>query len=308
MNYNCFEDSRKDFSVITDTHFGRTWKEGVPLNRRGEYEERIYKDFEDFLQHASTRRVIHAGDLFETSNVSNEVLMKVYEIIKKNTRSSTQYYFIAGNHDLPKDSSKVECSSFYILSKLLEGKSNIHFVFHAMYDGEGLLLVPYSHFEDIDEVLMKNVSDSVNCVVGHFDDPVPQLLYEFSGTKISGHFHKRHVTEDGTLFIGSFYPIAFGEESDNSIMETMSLEEYNKRSEEELKDKRVRILLKEGEELPIDHPCLQLIGKKEVKDEIKLDVEVVDNFDFRDLFFDCLKDSDIADELWNRYYTLKGNE
>lgn len=51
------------FSIITDTHFGRTFKEGVPLNRRGEYESRISQDFGVFLANTKTPIVIHAGDL-----------------------------------------------------------------------------------------------------------------------------------------------------------------------------------------------------------------------------------------------------
>lgn len=306
MSYNYYKDEK--LSVVTDTHFGRTFKEGIPLDRRGEYEQKIYSDFEKFLTEDDSRIVIHAGDLFESPYVSNEVLMRVCKILETYTAPLTHYYFIAGNHDLPKDDCMTECSSFYILSKLLEGYSNIHFLMSPRVVEDDVLLVPYSHFSDVNDDLSRMINSKVNYVIGHFDDPVPQDLSYFSGKKLSGHFHKKHLTQDGTLFIGSFYPIAFGEESDNSVMETMTLEEYNKRTDDELKDKRIRLLLKEGEELPTEHNCLQLIGKKEKTEEINLEVEETESFDFYDLFLDCLKDSNIKEELLNRYYKLKGND
>lgn len=308
MSYNFYEDDEYDFALITDTHFGRTFKEGFPLNRRGEYEQKIYDDFVNFLQEkGANKTVIHAGDLFDSPFVSNDTLMKVYKILDDCCYPLSHYYFIAGNHDLSKDESKKECTSFYILSKLLEGRSNIHFIEDTPEIVEnGLLLVPYNHFISAENMVNAGLNAKVNTVIGHFDDPVPQTLAFFTGNKLSGHFHKRHITHDGTFFIGSFYPIAFGEETDDSIMETMTLEEYNKRDESELKDKRVRILLKEGEELPTDFACLQLIGKKEKKEDINIEVKSDTEFDFAELFIDCVKDTGISEELWDRYCKLKG--
>lgn len=310
MSYNYYKDDEKDFALITDTHFGRTFKEGVPLDRRGEYEEKIYNDFANFLKSTVKHTVIHAGDLFDSPFVSNDVLMRVYNIIDWNTYSDVHYYFIAGNHDESKDESKKECTSFYILSKLLESRTNIHFIEETPEIVEnGIALVPYSHFKSAEELVNDVLSVKVNTIVGHFDDPVPQTLAFYTGEKFSGHFHKKHITHDGTVFIGSFYPIAFGEESDISIMETITLEDYNNRSDEELKNKRIRILLKEGEELPTDFPCLQLIGKKiETEKVTNLEVKKNVDFDFHDLFMECVKESGIADELWIKYCQLKGNE
>ena len=306
--YNFYENDELDFVLVTDTHFGRTFKNGVPLDRRGEYEEKIYSDFFDFLMSVKKKIVIHSGDLFESPFVSNEVLIKVYDLLTNTIYASTEYYFVAGNHDLSKDETKEKYSSFHILSELMKGYDNVHFVEeNPIVIRNKILLVPYNHFNNIEEVVKENISEGIECVIGHFDDPVPQSLCSFNGLKLSGHFHKKHTTFDGTLFIGSFYPISFGEESDNSLMETMTLEEYNKRSEEELKDKRIRILLMDGEELPTQFPCLQLIGKKlDTQDSVNLEVKAEDNFDFKELFFNSLKECDIAEELWNRYIELKG--
>ena len=130
MNYNFYEDDRFGFALITDTHFGRTFKEGIPLDRRGEYENRIYEDFVNFLESSTKRTIIHAGDLFESPFVSNDVLMRVYQILRDHCQPLTHYYFIAGNHDLSKEESKQHCTSFRILSALLENISNIHFIYN----------------------------------------------------------------------------------------------------------------------------------------------------------------------------------
>lgn len=310
MKYNYYEDKNRSISVITDTHFGRKFKEGIPLNRRGEYEEKIISDFETFMWSCDSDIVIHAGDLFDSPFVSNEVLMRIYSIIfhAANRHPKTFYYFIAGNHDLSKNKTEQEYTSFNILENLLLPFPNVIFVqFTPDYAtcGNEILLVPYSHFDDPDKIINDAIRDETKIIVGHFDDPVPESLKNFKGEKLSGHIHKKHITQDGTLFVGSFYPIAFGEESDDSIMETMTLEDYNKRDESELKYKRVRILLKDGEELPSESPCLQLIGKKERKEDINIDVKINADFDFKELFFDCLKNVKCADELWNRYLELK---
>ena len=112
----------ENVSVITDTHFGRTFKEGVSLDRRGEYEAKILDDFGEFLLHPQTNIVVHAGDLFDTPEVSCEVLLNVYSKIRNaalENKDETIYYFIAGNHDLNKDDSKNEHCSFPLLQILL---------------------------------------------------------------------------------------------------------------------------------------------------------------------------------------------
>lgn len=306
--YNFYENDELGFVLVTDTHFGRTFKDGVPLDRRGEYEEKIYSDFSEFLNSKRKKIIIHSGDLFESPFVSNEVLIKVYDLLTNYLYLENEYYFIAGNHDLSKDETKQKYSSFHILSELMKGYENVHFVEdNAVVVRDKIMLVPYNHFKNVEEVISEKMNENIDCVIGHFDDPVPQSLCSFNKLKLSGHIHKRHTAFDGTLFIGSFYPISFGEETDNSVMETMTLEEYNKRSDGELKDKRVRILLMDGEELPSQFSCLQLIGKKlDISETVTLEVKTEGDFDFKELFFDVLKDCKIVNELWNRYSEMKG--
>ena len=298
----------ENVSVITDTHFGRTFKEGVSLDRRGEYEAKILDDFGEFLLHPQTNIVVHAGDLFDTPEVNYEVLLKVYSKIRNAALENPLvcYYFIAGNHDLNRDDSKNEHCSFRLLQILLKTERNVEFVLENLVvrrDNVVIDLFPWDYKNEEFKVYPE-----ANYVIGHFNDPVPEAIANFKGIKLSGHFHKRHLTADGTFFVGSFYPIAFGEESDDSEMITLTLNQYENMNNEELKNKRVRILLKEGETLPVEHDCLQLIGKKvsEEKD-INLEVTQCEDCDFKQMFFECLKDCKLRDELWTAYLKGKNN-
>ena len=298
----------ENVSVITDTHFGRTFKEGVSLDRRGEYEAKILDDFGEFLSHPQTNIVVHAGDLFDTPEVNYEVLLKVYSKIRNAALENPLvcYYFIAGNHDLNRDDSKNEHCSFRLLQILLKTERNVEFVLENLVvrrDNAVIDLFPWDYKNEEFKVFPE-----ANYVIGHFNDPVPEAIANFKGIKLSGHFHKRHLTADGTFFVGSFYPIAFGEESDDSEMITLTLNQYENMNKEELKNKRVRILLKEGETLPVEHDCLQLIGKKVSEEkEVNLEVTQCEDCDFKQMFFECLKDCKLRDELWTAYLKGKNN-
>ena len=298
----------ENVSVITDTHFGRTFKEGVSLDRRGEYEAKILDDFGEFLLHPQTNIVVHAGDLFDTPEVNYEVLLKVYSKIRNAALENPLvcYYFIAGNHDLHRDDSKNEHCSFRLLQILLKTEKNVEFVLENLVvrrDNAVIDLFPWDYKNEEFKVFPE-----ANYVIGHFNDPVPEAIANFKGIKLSGHFHKRHLTADGTFFVGSFYPIAFGEESDDSEMITLTLNQYENMNNEELKNKRVRILLKEGETLPVEHDCLQLIGKKVSEEkEVNLEVTQCEDCDFKQMFFECLKDCKLRDELWTAYLKGKNN-
>ena len=298
----------ENVSVITDTHFGRTFKEGVSLDRRGEYEAKILDDFGEFLLHPQTNIVVHAGDLFDTPEVNYEVLLKVYSKIHNAALENPLvcYYFIAGNHDLNRDDSKNEHCSFRLLQILLKTERNVEFVLENLVvrrDNAVIDLFPWDYKNEEFKVFPE-----ANYVIGHFNDPVPEAIANFKGIKLSGHFHKRHLTADGTFFVGSFYPIAFGEESDDSEMITLTLNQYENMNNEELKNKRVRILLKEGETLPVEHDCLQLIGKKVSEEkEVNLEVTQCEDCDFKQMFFECLKDCKLRDELWTAYLKGKNN-
>lgn len=297
--------------TVTDTHFGRVFRNGVPLDKRGVYEKMIMEKFESALESVKSGDIfIHMGDLFDSPQVSNEILMNVYFKIFWNRRDDAQYYFIAGNHDLYREDGGEMMTSFYILHMLLSSYVNVHFLFAPTRDitGENYL-VPWSYFTDYENLV---IPDGVKRIYGHFNDPVPMPVASFHGEKYSGHYHKQHIAADGTVFIGSVLPMAFGEETGTDVMETVTLEEYNERGADSFEGKRVRIILKDGEELPpiSEFKGIQLVSKNEsgVDDEINMEVKFDEDFDFKTKFFEYLSDCKIKNELWELYETLKAME
>ena len=91
-------------------------------------------------------------------------------------------------------------------------------------------------------------------------------------------------------------------------MRTMSLSEYEEQKES-LRNVRVRIRLKKGEELPVgDNVALQLVGINDVEENdisLKLDNENED-LDMKSIYDKCLAECRRKDEIWFRYIQLKG--
>lgn len=301
----------KDSNVcaVADTHFGRVFKQGVPLDKRGIYEKKILDEFKEVIDSTETE-FVHLGDLFDTVQVSNEVLVSVFKIIfdAVSVHPERHYVFIAGNHDLPRE--KDADSSFKILSIMLSGFKNVRFVIDKPVIEGQFCYMPWSYFDDYNSF---NEFGSVKYVFGHFNDPAPAGVSAARNlTRLSGHYHKRHLTPDGVLYIGSLEPMAFGEETDDSVMKTVTLEEYNNTPASEFEGKRIRVLLKPGEELPSfeDFKGLQLTGKIKTEngEDLNLEVDFSSDFDFKAKFYEYLQDCKIKNELWELYETLKAEE
>lgn len=290
----------KDTILLGDVHLGRTFKNGVPLDRRGEIEELFFKTFEEKLNTQNCTCLIQLGDLFDSPVVSFDVLMRAKRIIE-NVKDK-ELYFIAGNHDLHRNPKNVP--AIRVLAALLSNQSNVHFVIDQPVRLDEMLLVPWSYEKDFSEQFKES---GVRTLLGHFEEPLKPEIMAFNGDVYSGHIHKAHKVAH-VNFVGSILPIAFGEENDNTVMETVDLRTLSEMSEDDLRNKRIRVVLKEGESLPTDVNCLQLIGKKENKSEtedgVQLDVALED-FDFAKLFKECLAKSGKGEELWAKYLTLR---
>lgn len=279
-----------DYVLIADTHFGRKFKNGVPLERQGEYEESIYQSFETCLR-LEMPNIVHLGDLFDSYDVGPDVLYKVADIIYQVAYSQPykNFYFIAGNHDLHKDASRK--SSFYILKLMLSVLKNVFIISDSYFRNGRDLFIPYGC--EVPKL------PNIRYVFGHFDkDNIPEDV-----TVYSGHYHFPETYKNCT-YIGSLKPLSFGEESDKSEMITVTLQEWNE-DKLYLENKRVRILLKEGEKLPEnDRGCLQLIGKKLESEEESKNIDVTfECFDLKKIFFEC-----VGEELWLEFCSLKAKE
>lgn len=286
--------------LIGDTHFGKKFKTGVPLNRRGELEEMFFAKFEKELNF-DDRFVVQMGDLFDSVIVDLNTIDRVYNIIRNayNNRKTTDFFFIRGNHDAPRDSAQV--SAFDILEKMCAPmKDRVYFVVEPMrYNNNVLVGWNYFRQETLREIFDRLQLSAKDSVFGHFEEPIEPVLLEIGNPVFSGHIHKAH-TVGNVSFVGSLLPLAFGEEGDSSIMETVSLDDLLSRDPEEIKNKRLRVLLKEGEELPDNIDCLQLIAKKSDITEVVLDNEI-EEVDMRKLFMEELGPSGLAEEIFARY-------
>lgn len=285
--------------LIGDTHFGKKFKTGVSLNRRGELEELFYSKFEKELNEPD-ELVVQLGDLFDSVIVDLNTIMRVFRIIHDASfkNKNTKFIFIRGNHDAQRDSAQT--SAFDILEEMCLSLVNVKFVKDTLRI-ENKVFIGWDYFREktLRELLYEIGLKDGDVLFGHFEEPVDPVLLEINNDVFSGHIHKQHCVEN-VNFIGSLLPIAFGEENDNSFMETLSLEELLSKNPNEFINKRIRVLLKDGEELPDNINCLQLIAKRSEKQSIVLDNEI-EEVDMRKLFEEELSESGLVEELYERY-------
>lgn len=295
----------KEIKIISDLHFGRKFRTGVPLDRRGEIEKMIEDSFVKELETIGEYQVmVIAGDLFDSPFVDTDTIFKVYECLKDNLN---WIYIISGNHDLSRDYTKK--TAWDILKEMLSIKSNIKMIKDEPFYDEmrDVLLVPWGCEEKVTEEQV----NKAKFVVGHFELDSLSKMPEIPNTTLvlSGHYHLPQKN-CGIQYMGSLLPLTFGEYDsyrDFDYMRTMTLSEYEEQKDS-LRNVRVRIRLKQGEELPFeDAVSLQLVGINDIEeDEIILKLDNDNNLDIKSIFNRCLSECKRKDELWFRYIQLKG--
>ena len=74
------EINNKTFKIQTigDPHFGKSFKTGINTSKIGIREELQFNDFINLLNTPDASEYIIMGDLFDKFNISNEILLKVY--------------------------------------------------------------------------------------------------------------------------------------------------------------------------------------------------------------------------------------
>lgn len=296
-------------NLITDTHLGKVYKTGVPLDKLGIRENMAYEAFEKCLRlDCEEKTLIHLGDLFDSPVVPLDVIMRTYRIISLSLMSvgdKWRFYFIAGNHDLHRDSSKT--SAIYILATMLAKFKNCKFVVgdEALVVSPELVLCPYSYKKSVDEML--NGCKFVKYVLGHFEEPIEPAVASLHGQVYSGHIHNKH--KNGNVeFIGAVLPTSHGDADDDTLYTTVDLETLLA-NKDAFENKCVRVVLKEGEVLPEGIDCLALTSKKEEVEEERRDLNVgFEDFDLYKVFCESLNGNVMSDELWQRYEVLKNAE
>lgn len=255
-----------DTIIIPDPHLGRKFVNDVPLHRRGEREEMVWKDFESRLAGKLAPNVdyhVCVGDLFDKPVVQASDVLRAAEAYLAAARRNphVSYVVIAGNHDLNRDLSP---SSFDLFRQIVEGRErNITIVRdEACYVGT-VLFCPWSPTKTAAEIVSSRQGRMVSCAVGHWDmvGDVPNLipveqLVSITSRVFTGHDHKRRVEKRGHLTInvvGSMQPYAHGED-EGEMYVTCTLDTLP----EDHRMKCLRIMLKPGEVPPDNIDALQV--------------------------------------------------
>lgn len=297
----------KKIRIDSDTHFGKEYTTGVPLNRRGERERMTLEAFERGLT-GNYDLYIHCGDLFDKPVVDLDVLMVVYRVISDFAKQNSDrfFYFIKGNHDQSRNAERVDC--FRILSSLLSNVKNVVFVQDEsiMLRSISSVLCPWVYGKTPEE-LCDGTSGCDN-LFGHFEEPVDAFVASWAqskGSVFSGHIHKKHVA-NGVEFVGATLPTNHGDADDDSLYVTVDLNTLLA-NPEDYTNKCVRVELDKGDVLPTDINCLALTSRYKMDENEVVDLNEVkmDDFNLESLFKECVKDSGMGDMLWERYNSLR---
>lgn len=106
------------FTIINDTHIGVERQAGATPASREKLKETLRESFNHLLKEAEGD-VIHAGDLFDTTDVDNAEMVAVYQILHSwLLTTGKKYYAFKANHDDHPRGHKV--SSWELLHKVLK--------------------------------------------------------------------------------------------------------------------------------------------------------------------------------------------
>lgn len=264
-----------EVALIGDPHLGRKFETGVPLHRRGERERRQLENFKAQLAQEAGMVVV-VGDLFDHPHVGFKVVLDAYQAIVAAANDDREIFVMAGNHDLPRNLEAV--GAFEMLEALLAEVPDVQVVrVPRVY--EGVALFPWqwnrAALEQVDDV-----SAPAQLAIGHWDlqsfggddshmAPTVALKAKFGDDLAiySGHYHlpgEYQVDGHTVICTGSMEPYSHAEDPTGDLYVTLTLAEIEAR--DDLHDKVVRVLLAEGEELPVDVDCLALTAKRAAKE------------------------------------------
>lgn len=297
-----------DVVILGDPHLGRKFKTGVPFHRLGDREESVWRDFEASLRSVKPDQVhVNMGDLFDKFVVPPEVVLRAAQLYLDAARSvDAMFVVLEGNHDRSKDTSKQ--SSFDVFAALVQHQDNIMVVQDRALTWGDLGFVPYHPFIPT-EVIVSELSDNLSAVFGHWDItdwgghniiPTEQLAQKGITLAISGHEHlPREETRHGVQIIGtgSMQPYTHAEDATGEHYVTLTLDEIGKGTH--LRHKNVRVLLKEGETLPVGLDCLSITAKR-VTDEterLEVDTSEFESISMGEMLAVALGDLTIKDDL-----------
>ena len=101
------------FKILGDVHLGKVFVNNVPLNRRGDHEKIVWKEFERQLDPEGAEVHVNLGDLFDRPYVPYSVLDRAAQLYLNAARShpDTEFVVLRGNHDASRDMEAVSAST-----------------------------------------------------------------------------------------------------------------------------------------------------------------------------------------------------
>lgn len=290
--------------LIGDPHLGKRFESGVPLNRRGERELSQLAHFKAELA-APCDINIMVGDLTDHPHVGYSVVLDAANAYLDAACAApdTQFIAIAGNHDRSRNVGTV--GAWEVFSELVRQRYNITVLDEPAQVGP-VALFPWEWVGTAEAQLpYLQTTGPVELCVGHWDfidyggntdhmAPAKSLRRLFPDAILaSGHYHLAGTyTIAGVEVIctGSMEPYSHGEDPEGEIYCTVNIAEIAN-NPEAFKDKCVRVLLHEGEELPIGLDCLALTAKRVMAEDTGPSVaETMTNFDWGEILERCLAD------------------
>lgn len=298
----------KKFQVLGDPHLGRSFVHGVPLARRGEREEIVWKQFEKELNNLSKDIELHVnmGDLFDKAIVSYDVILRAASIYNEAAKAHPKVSFVVlkGNHDLLRD---LERSSAFDLFTKLVTEPNITVV------TKPTILDDYVFFayDPINDAADLVTDEMKGCKIafGHWDtegfgndhNVIPTSELNSVGIKVAytGHVHKTNRFKRDNVdvhVVGSMQPYAHGEETKSDLYITLTLKQLAE-NKKNLTNRCVRVVLEPGELLEQEIDCLQLTVKRKTSDDDEGPEVTLGDFNMVDLFEQAFKEAGVRDDL-----------
>lgn len=319
-------------SYVGDVHLGRTFRTGVPFHRQGEREEGMFHDLHHKLHMCERSISIQPGDIFNAFSESEATVLRTAYIYMDSAKANpnVKYVILRGNHDASRDADKK--SSFDLLAAILAPVENIIVATEVsgfIHEGVRVGLMPWHPFKSSTELATEllNLSNHYgakwDCVVTHCeiksfgggDDSnlLPlNVLKHCTDLVYNGHIHQPQVYEqDGVTVVvtGSMQPYAHGEDVKGEMYVTMRLDELMMTDPDTLRNKNVRVLVKEDDVVPqID--CLSLITKRveDVSEDTSPQVEM-QHFDMNSLFSATLTEhgvgQSVVEQIMKKFGELK---
>lgn len=291
--------------IMGDPHLGKTFVHGVPLHRRGEREEMVWRDFEANLRATDADLHVCLGDLFDRAIVPFNVILRAADLYLSTAaqKPSTRFVILRGNHDVQKLLEKA--SAFDLFARLVASAPNITIVTDAVMI-EGYLFVGYDPVTPLADRITDAFAGARAAffhaeteTFGNDFNLIPTAKLAALGiTQVyNGHEHKAaRITRDGVEIeiVGSLQPYAHGEESDDRLYVTLTLDALETAGD--LMGKCVRVLLQPGEVLDREIDALQVTVKRE-SEAVEEQTVTLDGFDIDVLFWQAFAEAGVGDAL-----------